>query len=466
MRIHVVSVAACFASAFIPSAGAQSIPNRFPFLDPSGLVETSNAGSAPGSSAPIDTTGPFFQSLGTNGRSCATCHMPDQGWSIAPTQTQLRFLLTGGTDPIFRTVDGSNCDQNINVSTVAGRKSAYGLLLNRGLIRIALAVPANADFRVVSVQNPYGCSGTSSLSMYRRPLPAANLRYLNTVMWDGRESAPAPTQKITAASYPAALLTDLAHQALDAVSGHAEGNVPLSGAQQQAIVSFEMGLTTAQILDFSAGSLTGHGGNGGSANLTAQSFFIGVNDPLGQNPTNAPFTSTIFDLYDAWANFNQHDPRAAVARGQAVFNTKPIAITGVAGLNDATGQPVINGFCGTCHDTPNVGSHSVAAPLNIGVADVTNSLGVSYLPVITLQNIATGETVQTTDPGRALVTGQWADIGKFKGPILRGLAARAPYFHNGSAQSLGDVADFYNQRFGIGLTAQEKSDLIAFLKTL
>jgi cytochrome c peroxidase len=226
-----------------------------------------------------------------------------------------------------------------------------------------------------------------------------------------------------------------------------------------------MGLTTAQALDFSAGSLTAHGGNGGSANLVNTPFFIGVNDPLGQNPTNAPFTSKIFDLYDAWAEA-QSGARAAVVRGQAVFNTKPIAITGVAGLNDATGQPVINGFCGTCHDTPNVGNHSVAAPLNIGVADTTNSLGVSYLPVITLQNIATGETVQTTDPGRAMVTGQWADIGKFKGPILRGLAARAPYFHNGSAQSLGDVVDFYNQRFGIGLTAQEKSDLIAFLKTL
>jgi cytochrome c peroxidase len=444
------------------SASAQSIPNRFPLLDSSGLFETSNAGSAP-----IDTSGPFFQSLGTNGRSCSSCHVANQGWSIAPLQTQLRFLLTGGTDPIFRTVDGSNCDHNINVSTIAGRQSAYSLLLTRGLIRIALDVPANAEFRVVSVQNPYGCSSASTLSMYRRPLPATNLRYLNTVMWDGRESTAAPTQKITSASYPDALLADLAHQALDAVSGHAQGTTPPTDAQQQAIVAFEMGLTSAQILDFSAGSLTAQGAGGGSANLASQPFFIGVNDPLGQNPTNTPFTSKIFDLYDAWANLNnQSNARAAVARGQAVFNNKPIAITGVAGLNDATGQPVINGFCGTCHDTPNVGNHSVAAPLNIGVADTTNSLGVSYLPVITLQNITTGEAVQTTDPGRALVSGRWADIGKFKGPILRGLAARPPYFHNGSAQSLGDVVDFYNQRFSIGLTAQEKSDLIAFLKTL
>jgi cytochrome c peroxidase len=53
-----------------------------------------------------------------------------------------------------------------------------------------------------------------------------------------------------------------------------------------------------------------------------------------------------------------------------------------------------------------------------------------------------------------------------KGPILRGLAARAPYFHNGSAATLLDVVDFYDQRFGIGFTAQQKNDLVNFLNSL
>jgi cytochrome c peroxidase len=65
-----------------------------------------------------------------------------------------------------------------------------------------------------------------------------------------------------------------------------------------------------------------------------------------------------------------------------------------------------------------------------------------------------------------MITGNCADIGKFKGPVLRGLAARAPYFHNGSAATLEDVVEFYDQRFGIGLTDQQKSDLIAFLNAL
>ena len=71
-----------------------------------------------------------------------------------------------------------------------------------------------------------------------------------------------------------------------------------------------------------------------------------------------------------------------------------------------------------------------------------------------------------TDPGRALISGKCADIGKTKGPILRGLAARAPYFHNGSAATLLDVVDFYDARFHIGFTDQEKQDLVNFLNAL
>ncbi len=88
------------------------------------------------------------------------------------------------------------------------------------------------------------------------------------------------------------------------------------------------------------------------------------------------------------------------------------------------------------------------------------------LPVYTLRNKVTGELKITTDPGRALVTGKWKDVGRFKGPILRGVAARAPYFHNGSAATLEDVIRFYDERFGLGLTAQEHADLVAFLAAL
>lgn len=77
-----------------------------------------------------------------------------------------------------------------------------------------------------------------------------------------------------------------------------------------------------------------------------------------------------------------------------------------------------------------------------------------------------GTQVVTTDPGRALVTGKGADIGKVKIPGLRGLAARAPYFHNGTAITLTDVLNFYDQRFNMLLNEDEKADLSAFLNSL
>lgn len=293
-------------------------------------------------------------------------------------------------------------------------------------------------------------------------------------MWDGRESSPLTgTQGITPATNPGDLMADLAHQALDATNGHAQGSTPLTPQQQKAIVDFEMALSTAQSLDYLAGALNANGATGGPgvvASQTTPAFFVGINDPLGGNPRGIPFTPSVFNLFNSWSNLPRildlTGRRASISRGQALFNSKPINITGVAGLNDDLNLASIPGTCGTCHDSPNIGNHSVAAPLNIGVGDVNSSLNVSYLPVITLENKITHDTVRTTDPGRALITGLWKDIGRLKGPTLRGLASRAPYFHNGAADSLDQVVDFYNQRFNIGLTPDEKKDLVAFLNAL
>ena len=465
MKLKVIAV--LITSSMMTMASGQSLPNLFPLPNHTGFLETYNV-----KNAPISLKGAFFQSLGTNGRSCASCHLPTEGWSVSAAEVQLRFLLTQGLDPIFRTNDGSNCDQNIDTSSVQGRRQAYSLLLSRGLIRIALPMPANAEFTVQGVINPYGCSDTSTLSMYRRPLPATNLGFLSTVMWDGRESTPSSTPSTQPITYPnpgPALLADLAHQAIDATTGHAQGAAP-TAAQIQDIVSFETALRTAQAIDYRAGFLNAGGASGSPLALASQPFFIGINDSFppsfGFNPTKAPFNADIFSLFNAWTN-SPSSARASIARGQAVFNSKPITISGVAGINDVPELPAsFSGTCGTCHDSPNVGDHSVSAALNIGVADVTSPLDVSYLPVFTLVNKVTNEIVQTTDPGRALITGKWADIGKVKGPILRGLASRAPYFHNGSAATLDDVLVFYDMRFKIGFTPQEKADLIAFLNSL
>jgi hypothetical protein len=401
----------------------------------------------------VDRRNPFFLSLGTNGRACVTCHVPDQAWSISPPEVQRRFEETHGQDPIFRTNDGST-SPTADVSTVGARRSAYSMLLSKGLIRVGIGVPANAEFDLVSVDDPYHFASAAELSLFRRPLPSTNLGFLSTVMWDGRESSSRP---ITFGD-PGALAADLANQANDATRGHAQANRDLSATEQQQIVQFEMALFTAQQVDHRAGDLSRHGGHGGPLALSQQGFHVGINDDLGPDPLGGAFNPASMSLFDGLASSDEA-ARRAIVRGQQLFNSRSFTISGVGGLPGS-----VQGTCTTCHNTPNVGNHSVSLPLDLGLSDASRRT--PDMPLYTLRQKGTNHTVSTTDPGRALITGKWADIGKFKGPILRGLAARAPYFHNGSAPTLGAVVDFYNARFNIGLTQREKADLVAFLRAL
>jgi len=434
--------------------------NQLTLPDSSGLMRTFTTQPS------LDNSGAFFQSLGSNGRTCNSCHRAEDAWSISPAHVQARFLASGGTEPIFRTNDGSN-SPNADVSSVGARFRAYSMLLNKGLIRVGMGVPASAEFTLSAVDDPYHYASAQELSLFRRPLPSTNLRFLTGVMWDGRETHAAFKPPMDAGVDRSDLVASLSQQAIDATLGHAQAGTAPTAAQVQQIVDFELGLHTAQVYDLGAGYLNDSDALGGPRILGNEFFHVGVNDVLGADPTGDAFNAKAITLFDAWAD--QYGPtspsaRASIARGQQVFNTKSIAITGVAGLNDALGLPVISGTCTTCHDSPNVGNHSVALPIDIGLTDKTRRT--ADMPLYTLRNNATGATRQTTDPGLALRTGKWADIGKFKGAILRGLAARAPYFHNGLAASLDDVVNFYDTRFSIGLSRQEKADLAAFLRAL
>jgi hypothetical protein len=436
----------------------------------------------------VASDNPFFLDLGINGRRCVTCHQPDNNMSVTPAGLQARFEATGGTDPIFRTNDGSNSPL-ADVSTVEARRAAYTMLLTKGLIRVGISIPANAEFEIHAVSDPYGYAGNNTngnqLSLFRRPLPATNLTFLSTVMWDGRETLEKGS--------PTALHFDLADQSNSATQGHAQDPSPIDQATRDQIVAYEIGNYTAQVFDHAAGELHAAGAQGGPEFLSREPFIFGVNDPLGCDAnganctgSNPHFNPIVFTEYDAWTNRHgggRNEARRSVARGQTLFNTLPIPIQGVSGINDDFHVVKVMGTCTTCHDTPHAGDHSVPAPLNIGVADppvstadggdgVHNQFGLAVgdMPVYTLRNTTTGihqgEIKVVTDPGRALITGKWKDVGRFKGPILRGLAGRGPYFHNGAAATLQDAINFYDTRFGLGLTEEQKADLVAFLRTL
>ena len=456
--------------------------------DPSGVLGIINL------NGPLRTDGPFFQSLGSNGRSCATCHVAEQAFSFTPAGARARFNETRGRDPLFATVDGANCP-----SAKQSERSAHSLLLQNGLIRVGITMVEKPQFTISVVHDPYGCAiipdpkgGPPTVSVYRRPLPSSNLMFLSTVMFDGRETVQPLNNGQT---YFANLIADLSHQAMDATIGHAQALQPPTDEQVQGIVDFEMGLITAQARDNRAGSLARHDALGGPFYLANEDYYPGINDSLGADPSGEPFDAASMSLFAQWADAGQGrdgdraEARRAIAAGEALFNSAPMQISNVRGLNDnaALGSPQsFVGHCTSCHDTPNVGNHSLPLPLDIGTAHATGAsmegdpaiaaalsqLSMPDLPVYLISGcpnpFASGEpeSFYTSDPGKALVSGNCSDFNRIKGPILRGLAARAPYFHNGAAATLKEAVNFYNERFSMQLTAQQTSDLVAFLNSL
>jgi cytochrome c peroxidase len=427
-------VSLVFVTFATGAVGGRHLPLGLPAPNASGIAQTVVAGRA------VSADEPFFRTLGTNGRACATCHVPSEGWSLEPADVQRRFDATDGRHPLFRAIDGAT-SPNAEITTVAERRQAYALLLSRGVIRVGLPIPPGAEYELTDVDDPYGFASAAELSLFRRPLPASNLAFLSTVMWDGRESQASR-----------AVRDDLLVQSNNATVVHAQ-SLPIDEITRRRIVDFELRLTTAQTLDRVAGRLSADDADGGPRALAAQPYWPGINSAL--DPTGTAVTTEVFSVFSSWAAAVGRGSagRQAVARGQALFNNRTFK----------------NGraLCSGCHNAPNAGSSSIGAFFDVGVAhEVRRAPDVPLYTLRCLTGSLAGRTVRTSDPGRALVTGRCADIARFKVPTLRALAARAPYFHDGSAATLEDVIEQYERQFGIGLVGGEKADLVAFLKAL
>jgi len=421
-------------------ARQEHIVNLQPFRNPSGHHATFSTRDR----VLLDTNNAFFQSLGTNGRSCASCHEAEDGFSVSTANVRKRFERSCGKDPIFRTVDGAT-NPAADVSTLEKRRAAYSLLLNKGLIRIQEPIPPNAEFELVAVDDPYGNDLSGGLSVFRRPLPAMNLKFNAVIMWDGREP-------------------DLVSQARGATLRHAEATAAPDDATLRSIVDFETALFTTQIQVDGLGPTSGRGVSGDPKTLSTQEFFVNINrdtSTFPPAPTEKTLGADVFKVFAAWAS-SPVASRASVERGEQLFNRRQFF--------DPVGGP--DTTCAECHDAPNAGSFSgptenippFGGMRTVLIADAP--FRTPDLPLYTLRNKATGDTRQTTDPGMAFRSGLWRDVSRFKAPHLRGVASRAPFFHNGMSTTLADVVEHYDTIDNIGLTDSEKADLTAFLSAL
>ncbi|HEX8144193.1 MAG TPA: hypothetical protein VF553_16445 [Pyrinomonadaceae bacterium] len=386
------------------------IPNNHPIGNPGGEVATfSPQGS-------VNLSGAYFQAQGANGQSCASCHIPEDAWSITPGTLQRLFDETDGTHPVFNQLDADNPD--MDVSTAERRRAAYSMLLTRGVFRRGGAPRPDSEWELIAVDDPHGYANLNLLVHWRRAMPTINFATGSaTVNWDGGSTV--------GADQPAGLV-NLTNRL---IKGSMQGPPPTAEVVAD-IVDFESSLSTAQLTVTGVGRLDADGARGGPEALSSM-----------------PKVAGRFDLFKAWAN-DENPKRAQIARGEALFNSTNVS----------------HRSCRVCHNSANNGTNINNSLFDIRTA--SEEARTPDLPLYTFRNKRTGETLRLTDAGLGNITGRWDDLGLFKTPTLRGLAARAPYFHNGTAATLEDVVRHYEKRFSFVFTDEERADLVAFLNAL
>jgi len=478
----------------------QALPARVDYLNASGLFGLINANGE------IKTEGhPFFEALGSNGRGCVTCHQPSDAMALSLVSIRQRWDETQGADPLFAAFDGMNCP-----NLARGERASHSLLLDRGLIRVALPWPPRAtdgtvqeaEFTLEVVRDPTGCNTDpvygvdgekGEVSVYRRPRPAINLRYVTAAGFGvtpfiGKTGMLASVDPDTGRPVNMNMMADareatLKTQAQSAALGHLQMQQPLTAAQLEQIRDFELQLYGAQRWSQQAGALDEPGGPSG---LGPQALLNGRDGQLGNNTSNY-----VFPMEERWAALPAGDSadeaarnafRASVQRGHDVFFFRTFWISDAMHINTVgLGNP-LKRTCATCHGMHLTGMDTANGWMDLGTTnhpwalEPPESPWAQEQPVLPLFKLSCradrpphpflGREIYTQDPGRALISGKCEDIGAIVIQQFRGLAARAPYFVNGSAGTLRELVDYYDRRFNIRFTEQEKTDLVNFLGVL
>src|SRR5260370_15904728 len=489
------------------------------FQDDSGTGLTATADST------LNGTNPFFDpSIGTNGQACVTCHEPDTGITITVPFINSRFTATGGTDPLFRPNDTAN-----NPSLLLSSHTAddYSVFLALGTARIGEQVQQAAtpnDFTVVAANDATNAKfaapdmfplitdpqhpGVATLFIFRRTLVNVNVNFDSSVLWDGRANI---------SNMPAQV-----NGAIKTLLLGAGGDATVNNA----IVNFMTGVYTAQKSDNAAGQLDALGATGGVDNLIALSQSASrpcVFDRDSPTPDITPFVEAVatsssctpvvpgsfnfspggmgtpangghtFTLFEAWENLSPNNAinmaRLSIARGEKIFNTRTAvgghcsSCTGCHSVPNVGNNPSANFMIREGHDSPTILAGLKAAALASGDANATEEAQqiqdmidrASLLPFYCLRPTsdtsgtpcgADAVDKLTTDPARALVTGHIANTGAQKPPILRNLAVRPPFFHNGDAVDMQHLVTFYKFFLNMSLSQQDAQDLVNFLNAL
>jgi cytochrome c peroxidase len=418
----------------------------------------------------------------TNGRSCASCHVLDEATTLRPDSVAAR-LAADPSDPLFNRIDADD---------PSAETPSYEHL-KKGLVRVVLPLPDNMD--VIDEGGNVVSSPERTVFVWRGVPSVANVALTAPYQFDGRQET-------------------LESQAQAALRSHAEGpDAParalglVADFQRQLFSSPRAWLVSRLLVaglpleeipvpeDFMPLSATEKRGR--------ELYEIGCQPCHGSASTDRIVDREVHDLF-----FAELGPDGNV-RFDVVDGQPPVAVP----LARPDDEFLNVGFGYASY----LGQIGVAPAFNDDVelpryrfrfySDGSRSQRVVDLPPLPVSQsgdpldprpaldergapiVGPNRATQlfSTDPGRALITGDPADFEAFDVPQLRGIADTAPYFHDNSHGTLQDVIDAYsrfvlpaigtmalpavNPPEGPGLpkeslSVQQKHDLLAFLRRL
>jgi cytochrome c peroxidase len=419
---------------------------------------------------------------GTNGRSCATCHVRDEHTVLTPANVSAR-LAADPTDPLFKRIDADD---------PLAAEPTYEHL-KKGLVRVVLDLPENMD--LLDIEGNVVTSPERTIEVWRGVPTVENTAITAPYQYDGRRATlQEQAQGATTAHSEGGevLVPDLdalaEFQSKQFSSGRARSvakqlahGVPVADIERPEL-RFE-GFTPAQARGLEVYNRACEACHGGAT--TTQVINRDVHDLAFVELK--PDGNVLFDT-------TVQPPRAVLLPRPAdeflnigTGNFSYLGQVGILpGFNSSVALPQYRYRFYTDAsrttkdvDLPPIPVTASGSPFDLQPALDDNGapiFGPNFLPQLF-----------STDPGRAAITGDPHEFEAFDVPPLRGIANTAPYFHDNVAETLRDVVDIYS-RFIVqffpplnlplinppeleggppeSLTPGEKQDLIEFLNVL
>ncbi|MCY1058091.1 c-type cytochrome [Nannocystis sp. SCPEA4] len=465
-----------------PVAGARN--HSLAGLGAIALLATNACGTQTEPTEPTVTVEPLFKEAfrGTNGRSCATCHVPEDNFTLTPEHVA-RLLETNPNDPLFAAIDAD--DPVAETLTFEH--------LEKGLVRVWLPLPDNMD--VIDDAGNVTTPPDRKIFVWRGVPSIADSALTAPYQLDGR-------------------VETLEEQAQGALTGHSGGG-KANKTELERIAEFERSVFSSDRAREVADEL-------------ASGVDFGEVSDVEALMELSPAEERGREVYEKVCASCHGGANKATIADRAVHDLAFPALKpdgNVLFEVPATDPPTPVLATQPDNEFINIGSAMENFLVQLGATEHESFTKDVSFPAYRFRFYKDGSRTEviadlppalppgdpfssavdpdgnpitgpnffpqffTTDPGRALITGSPYDFEAFDIPTLRGIAGTAPYWHNNISETLEDVVELYSDHLlakfpsltlpgekepdsdgDIGppeaLTKQQKSDLVAFLKRL